>query len=117
MYANAQVEQLINLELQKLGLRGVTVLAASGDGGSHFSFQKYDGGDPLLNRVLNEVSCEFQFPTFPSSSPFLLSVGASSWDEEDGGSQSNPVAWPRGGCGFSWMYPVLDFQKDIQQNY
>ena len=43
MFPNADVVNRINIELQKLGIRGVTVLAASGDGGSHFSFQKYSG--------------------------------------------------------------------------
>lgn len=29
-----------NIEFMKLGLMGVTVVAASGDGGNHFSFNK-----------------------------------------------------------------------------
>jgi len=117
MFANANVEVLINLELQKLGLRGVTVLAASGDGGSHYSFQKYSGGDPFLAAALNKVSCENQLPTFPSSSPFLLSVGGSDWDPDSGASADNPVGWNRGGCGFSWVYPALTFQQATQETY
>ena len=38
MFESADVERRIDVELQKLGLRGVTVTAAAGDGGSHFAF-------------------------------------------------------------------------------
>jgi hypothetical protein len=49
----------LNVEFIKLGLRGITLLFASGDDGS-------SGGD----------SCKKSEPDFPSSSPFVLSVGA-----------------------------------------
>ena len=74
MFPSADVERRINQELAKLGTRGVTILAASGDGGSHFSFQKYEGMGETV-RMLNEAAWRFNWPTYPSSnlsiSPFL----------------------------------------------
>lgn len=57
----------INMEFMKLGLMGVTITAASGDGGNHFSFNKYDGG--VLADALNKESCNFSYPVFPADSP------------------------------------------------
>ena len=48
-------------------VRGVTVMGASGDGGSHFSFQEFMGGH--MAEVLNKISCEFQMPVYPTGSP------------------------------------------------
>lgn len=53
------VDQRINEEFMKLGLMGVTILAASGDGGSHFSFGQYDTESSNLASVLNTVSCNY----------------------------------------------------------
>jgi len=57
MYKNKDVVDRVNQELMKLGLMGVTILAASGDGGSHFSFNNYSNGPQNLINALNEVSC------------------------------------------------------------
>jgi len=116
MFPSADVENRINIEFAKLGLRGVTLLAASGDGGSHFSFQKYEGYGEIV-RLLNEAACRFNWPTYPSSSNYVLSVGGTSWDPDDDASRDNPVGWHRSGCGFSWVYPVLSFQTDAQKAY
>ena len=76
----------ISTEFQKLGLRGVTVLAATGDGGSHFSFMPFDSSDPI-GAALNAISCNYIIPTFPgtakllflvdseASSPYVIGVG------------------------------------------
>lgn len=73
----------INQEFMKVGLMGVTILAASGDGGNHFAFGKYDGSDSTLSDALNEISCAYSFPVFPTDSPYVLSVGGSSWDPDE----------------------------------
>uniref|UniRef100_A0A6A7FSM4 Physaropepsin n=1 Tax=Hirondellea gigas TaxID=1518452 RepID=A0A6A7FSM4_9CRUS len=53
----------INVEFQKIGLRGVTILAASGDSGAN-------------GRTDGECYDEKLHPAFPGSSPYLTSVGA-----------------------------------------
>jgi len=39
MFSSSDQQDRINVELMKLGIRGTTVVVASGDGGSHYSFQ------------------------------------------------------------------------------
>ncbi|CAF1044572.1 unnamed protein product [Adineta steineri] len=51
-----------NIEFMKLALRGITVLASSGDDGANDYFSN------CTNKVFN--------PTYPASSPFVTSVGA-----------------------------------------
>jgi hypothetical protein len=55
MFGSLAVEQSIDKELQKLGLRGVTVTAASGDGASHFAFGPFSGG---IGSALDEIICD-----------------------------------------------------------
>jgi subtilase family serine protease len=75
------------------GVRGVTVLGASGDGGSHFSFGPFEGG--AIANTLNKISCEFQMPVFPTASPYVLSVGGETWQNED---PAKPIAWEGSGA-------------------
>eukprot|EP01097_Dermamoeba_algensis_P011005 TRINITY_DN8369_c0_g1_i1.p1 TRINITY_DN8369_c0_g1~~TRINITY_DN8369_c0_g1_i1.p1 ORF type:complete len:627 (+),score=160.53 TRINITY_DN8369_c0_g1_i1:31-1911(+) len=53
----------VNAEFQKIGLRGVTILVASGDSGANGRTDEY-----CLSRQL--------YPDFPAASPYVLSVGA-----------------------------------------
>ena len=71
MFEDQQQVARINTALMALGARGVTVFGSSGDGGSHYSFQQYEGGS--VADVLNQVSCEFQMPVFPTTSPYIIS--------------------------------------------
>jgi len=52
-----------NIEFMKLGLRGVTLVASSGDAGAPGRTNEECGGDNKLN------------PAFPASSPWVLAVG------------------------------------------
>ena len=45
LYASRRQQERINTAYKQLGLRGVTVLAASGDGGPHFSFGRFSDED------------------------------------------------------------------------
>ena len=83
----------IDTALQVLGVRGVSVLGSSGDGGSHWSFQAFDAEDPM-GAVLNEVGCEFMFPIYPSPSPYMISIGGTQWKDGD---SSKPEMWDVGG--------------------
>jgi hypothetical protein len=110
MFNGTLQSERINTYFMTLGLRGVTVLGSSGDGGSHFSFSRFQGG-PIAD-ALNEVSCKFQIPVFPTASPYVLSIGAEMWS----GSSKNPVTWNYqntygSGGGFSIQFPALAHQK------
>jgi len=103
----------ISTEFMKLGIRGVTLLAATGDGGSHFSFQPFPGD--TIGNVLNAISCQYNFPTFPAASPFVLGVGGTQW--EGAPSPSQPIAWSASGSGFSWRFPRPSYQDAAVNNY
>jgi hypothetical protein len=60
MYLSQSQTAAINQGLQVLGTRGVTVLGSSGDGGSHFSFGSFSGGDNNISEDLNAISCKNQ---------------------------------------------------------
>lgn len=112
--SKAQVAR-INVAFQVLGARGVTVLGSSGDGGSHFSFSRFSGG--AIADALNEVSCRYQMPVFPTASPYILSVGGTMW----GRSPEEPKAWTGygggSGGGFSWQFDMPKHQTEIVGAY
>jgi hypothetical protein len=110
--SKAQVAR-INLALQALGMRGVSVLGSSGDGGSHWSFGPFRGFGKMA-RLLNKIGCEFQFPIFPSPSPYMVSVGGTEWR---GGSPSRPVMWSGSGGGFSWQFAAPTHQQAAVSAY
>lgn len=103
----------INQEFMKLGLRGVTLLAATGDGGSHYSFQPFPGD--RIGNALNQISCQYNFPTFPSASPYVTGVGGTQWSGAP--SPSQPIAWSASGSGFSWRFPRPSYQDAAVKSY
>jgi tripeptidyl-peptidase-1 len=116
MFDGAEQAERINTYFMALGLRGVTVMGSSGDGGSHFSFSKFSGG--AIADALNEVSCAFQIPVFPTASPYILSVGAEMWV----GSSANPATWNYkntygSGGGFSLQFPAPAHQRAAVSGY
>ncbi|KAL6049457.1 Peptidase S53 domain-containing protein [Balamuthia mandrillaris] len=111
MYTGENQMLRMNVEFQKLGLRGVTVFAAAGDGGSHFSFQPFQGGD--IAEILNDISCKYNFPTYPSASPYVVSVGGTMLKDDI----KRPVHWPAGGSGFSWRFPRPKYQDEAVTIY
>lgn len=113
MYPDSAQMDRINVELMKLGTRGVTVLSATGDGGSHFSFARFPTKD-TIGQLLNKASCLYNLPTYPSESPYVLGVGGTDWSR---GGPTKPVAWVASGSGFSWRYPVPEYQKTAVAQY
>ena len=116
MFEGAEQSERINAYFMAMGLRGVTVLGSSGDGGSHFSFSKFQGG--AIAAALNEVSCKHQLPVFPTASPYILSIGAEMWV----GSSANPVTWAvnnmyGSGGGFSLVFPAPAHQQAAVRAY
>eukprot|EP01047_Picozoa_sp_COSAG01_P038332 COSAG01_NODE_3105_length_6577_cov_4.068077_6_plen_582_part_00 len=110
----------IDTALQMLGVRGVSVFGSSGDGGSHWSFGEFDPEDPM-GAVLNQIGCKFQFPIYPSPSPYMISVGGTMWADQDA---TRPVFWDThsgtggaGGGGFAWQWPMPAHQKATVGRY
>jgi tripeptidyl-peptidase-1 len=115
----------VNTEFQKIGLRGVTLLSASGDSGCH-------------GRTDESCTSKTLRPDFPGSSPYVTSVGGTMI--QNGQPLSNPppicaqsrltcaqsgtevavsfaVADYTSGGGFSNVAPMPDFQKDAVATY
>jgi len=116
MYLSQDQVGRINTALQVLGVRGVSVFGSSGDGGSHFSFDRFSGTSELAND-LNDISCSFQMPVFPTSSPYITSVGGTVWKGTLFPDPSHPVAWSRTGGGFAWQFPRPPHQDKMVSDY
>lgn len=88
--------QRVNVEFMKLGLRGVSILVASGDGGVSGPHHQTCPGGKFV-------------PVFPASSPYVTAVGGTtSFSPEIGASLS--------GGGFSRLFARPDYQKqDVNQ--
>jgi tripeptidyl-peptidase-1 len=111
MYPDSAGVDRMDVEFIKLGAMGVTLMAATGDGGSHFSFQFFDS-DPI-GTLLNQVACTANFPTFPAESSHVVGVGGSDWSN----GVNSPQAWGASGGGFSWRYPRPSYQEQAVGNY
>mmetsp|Transcript_81517 Transcript_81517/g.170508 ORF Transcript_81517/g.170508 Transcript_81517/m.170508 type:complete len:838 (-) Transcript_81517:118-2631(-) len=125
-----------NAELAKLGLRGLSVLIATGDTGVQGAAQ--DGGTP--------PRCAPFAPVWPASSPYITAVGGTMISNHVsnicnfdtvyamGTNSSMPFACPEmvvgeivgsverggmitGGGGFSDRFPMPDYQKEAVAEY
>lgn len=101
-YDNSMMDRF-SLEVQKLGLRGVTVVVSSGD-------------DGVSGAVARESSSECGFnPSFPASCPFVVAVGATQGPES--GEAEIACSSATGGIvtsggGFSNVYPQPSYQSE-----
>lgn len=132
----AAYELRANMELAKLGMRGISVLVATGDTGIQGAAQ--DGGTP--------PRCRPFAPVWPASSPYVTAVGGTmisshvsdicNFDRvySMGTNSSMPFACPEmaigeivgsverggmitGGGGFSDRFPMPAYQKAAVQEY
>jgi len=85
----------VNVEFQKTGARGITLLASSGDGG-------VAGSQP--------TKCTTFIPTFPAASPYVTAVGGT----RDSGPE---VAASFSGGGFSNLWARPSYQTSVVPNY
>ena len=113
MFDSESLEQRIDSEFQKLGLRGVTITAAAGDGASHFAFGPFSGG---IGDDLDTIICsEMNMPVYPTASPYVLSVGGTQWSSDDiygpTCSASAPCGWSDTGCGTAWQHAKPSYQN------
>ncbi len=99
-YGNDEAQQTstsymlsVNVELQKLGARGATVLFASGDGG-------VVGRDGSSRRF---------HPGFPATSPYVTTVGGTDFATKN--TIGEETTWWGSGGGFSDAFAIPDYQS------
>eukprot|EP00128_Syssomonas_multiformis_P004178 Colp12_sorted_trinity150504_noHs@17101 len=107
-YLPLEFMERVNVELMKAGARGLTILVAAGDDGV--------GG----MRVRNTGKCSKAAPQFPSSSPWVLSIGGT----QVGGpnnveivSDSKTGSVITTGGGFSDNWPIPEWQAAAVKNF
>jgi len=88
----------LNTQFQKLGLRGISIIFASGDSGAGCDF------------------CTFYEPSFPATSPFVTAVGATRFINGKDGAEMAVESFGSGG-GFSWDFPTPSYQKAAVEHY
>ena len=95
-------------QAEELAVRGVTIVAASGDDGAFFS-----------TRSTSTCKCQYS-PIFPASCPFITAVGAT-MGPENGKSevtcQSNKGSVITSGGGFSAFWSRPSYQSDAVSYY
>jgi tripeptidyl-peptidase-1 len=96
----------IDTEIQKLGVRGVSIIFASGDSGA--------GCQP---RQTDAKGCDCTFnPSFPATCPHLTSVGATMFLHGNSGEEGAVEAFKSGG-GFSVDFDLPEYQRDAVNAY
>ena len=116
MFLSEDQLKRINAAFQILGVRGVSVFGSSGDGGSHFSFQPFGELNPI-GAAMNKVSCQLNLPVFPTTSPYVTSVGGTDWQGWPTPDSSRPEAWSGSGGGFSWEFKRPAHQEEAVSAY
>jgi tripeptidyl-peptidase-1 len=107
-YGNDEVQQTsgaymdsVNVQFQKLGAMGVSILFASGDQG-------------VVGRT-GKTSDGKYHPDFPAASPYVTAVGGT--DLAVKSVLGAEKAWSNGGGGFSDQFAMPDYQKDAVTAY
>eukprot|EP01104_Vermistella_antarctica_P017131 TRINITY_DN601_c0_g1_i3.p1 TRINITY_DN601_c0_g1~~TRINITY_DN601_c0_g1_i3.p1 ORF type:complete len:561 (-),score=132.99 TRINITY_DN601_c0_g1_i3:81-1712(-) len=88
----------LNTEFQKLGVRGISIIFASGDSGT---------------------GCDLCFhyePSFPATSPYVTSVGATHFLNGAVGPEGAVTGFSSGG-GFSWYFDQPSYQSAAVASY
>lgn len=122
MYTSTEQMARLNDEYMALVSLGVSVFAAAGDGGNHFSFGAFHKFQSI-GAALNEISCNNTLPTFPASSPWVTAVGGTMMTQTTGGDtiavgcQAQKGGGITGGCGFSWQFAMPSYQQSAVEAY
>jgi tripeptidyl-peptidase-1 len=90
-------------EFMKAGLRGISLLVATGDNG-------FEG-------AWAEPGCSKNVPTFPASSPYITAVGGTEWAEFNGDSMGKETGDPLGSAGFSNIFDTPMYQTEEVQHW
>merc|ERR1712070_125729 len=107
-YGNDEIQQTsgdfmdsCNVQFQKLGAQGISVLFASGDQG-------------VVGRTGKSRDGKYH-PDFPAASPFITAVGGTDFAKKSViGAEK---AWSDGGGGFSDHFDAPDYQTSVVQEY
>jgi len=106
-YGNDEIQQTstqymysCNTEFQKLAVRGISILFASGDQGVW-------GRSGPISTVYH--------PDFPASSPYITAVGGT--DFKVASVIGEETAWKDSGGGFSNTFPIPSYQADAVAKY
>jgi tripeptidyl-peptidase-1 len=115
----------VNVDWQKIGLKGVSILVASGDSGTN-------------GRTDPDCDLPYLKPDFPSCSPYVTSVGATQLENVPGALNNAPPICSEGfecaasgdevavsfdqsyfasGGGFSWYSPMPSYQTQAVSSY
>jgi tripeptidyl-peptidase-1 len=97
---SAAFMQESNVQFQKTGLRGISIMFATGDQGVW-------GRSGTLGGKFN--------PDFPTGSPFVTGVGGT--DFLKAGELGDEKAWNNGGGGFSDTFPTAPYQVTAVNKY
>lgn len=95
--------QSVNVQFMKMGVRGVSILVASGDSG----VCAFEGCGRGANKQYHAV--------FPASSPYVTSVGGTKFAKS--GVVGDEKVWPSSGGGFSNAFATGDWQSDAVAAY
>jgi len=93
-----------NTEALKLTVRGVTIVVSSGDNGAAGVYCQCDG----------------YYPSFPATSPYVTTVGATMGPESNSkevSCQSDKGGLITSGGGFSYFYAMPQWQRTAVKNY
>ena len=116
MFLSRSQTDRINTALKVLGIRGVSIFGSSGDGGSHYSFSPFSGHGKLSDD-LNAISCNYTLPVFPTTSPYIISVGGTEWKGTFFPDSTKPIAWSQTGGGFAWEFNASEYQNELVSKY
>lgn len=107
------------MELQKLGVRGISIIFASGDSGSgcsggstrtlHVSFVG------LTQFLITLDNCIF-YPSYPATNIYVTSVGATKFVKGNTGIEAAVDAYGSGG-GFSQIFDRPKYQQAAVKHY
>merc|ERR1711953_1357801 len=126
---SAQYVARVNTEFQKIGLRGVSLMAASGDSGANgrtdgectgtVLHSSFPGSSPYITAV---GATQLQDPVYelPSTPAACTALNSSSMRCASGGTEvavSSQVAGFTSGGGFSTYTPMPSYQKDAVTAY
>lgn len=92
----------VNAQFMKLGHRGTSLLAASGDQGAY-------------GREGDQSEQDVFHPDFPASSPYITAVGGTDFREKDVIGEEK--AWTSGGGGFSNEFSTPPYQAEAVKAY
>jgi tripeptidyl-peptidase-1 len=97
-YPSKSYQARWDTEMQKIGLRGISIIFASGDSGAGCYF------------------CEYLEPSFPAVSTYVTSVGATHFLQYGVGPEGAVTQFSSGG-GLSWNDAIPSYQKQAVDKY